>query len=208
MFESSIEEDFFTLLRFNRLVARFEHQPIKVEWIDAEGVVREYTPDVLVHYRTGLPEAAGMIPTLCEVKPDLVDDQNSSRHRGPRREEDEAENALKWAAAERLATNRGWAFKVYREIEIRTPYLTNARFLLRHLERGVPNSELEGRLLASLQARGTITLGAWVSEFGATALERARILPVCYRLLALGLVLADLSVPLSLESNVKVAPNG
>jgi hypothetical protein len=208
MFESSIEEDFFTLLRFNRLVSGFEHQPIKVEWIDADGAVHEYTPDVLVHYRTDLPEAAGMIPTLCEVKPDIADDQKPSRHRGPRRKEDEAESALKWAAAERLATNRGWAFKVYRETEIRTPYLTNARFLLRHLERGAPNPELDGRLLASLQARGPMSLSEWTADFGTSALDRARILPVCYRLLALGLVVADLTVPLSLESHVTAAPNG
>lgn len=208
MFESSIEEDFFTLLRFNRLVAGFEHQPIKVEWTDAEGTVHEYTPDVLVRYRTDLPEAADLITTLCEVKPDLVDDQNSSRHRGPRRTENEEENALKWAAAERLASNRGWAFKVYRESEIRTPYLTNARFLLRHLERAVSNPELETPLLSSLQAQGEMTLGKWVSEFAATDLDRARILPVCYRLIAQGRVRADLSVVLSLESLVTATPNG
>lgn len=208
MFESSIEEDFFTLLRFNRLVAGFEHQPIKVEWADAEGTVHQYTPDVLVRYRTDLPEAADLITTLCEVKPDLPDGKNASRRREPRPPENEEENALKWAAAERLASNRGWAFKVYRESEIRTPYLTNARFLLRHLERAGSSSELEGPLLSHLLAQGETTLGKWASEFAATELDRARVLPVCYRLIAQGKVRTDLSVALSLESIVTATPDG
>lgn len=205
-FESTIEEDFFTLLRFNRLVASFEHQPVTLEWLDATGKIRHYTPDALVRYRNDLPEAAGMVPVLCEVKPDLDTDKKSPRRRKPPRKEDEAENALKWAAAERYAERQGWQFKVYRESEIRTPYLDNARFLLRHRERRTA-SELDKPLLDNLRARGPLTLGEWAATLTSTTQERAEVLPVCYRLISESQVVVDLTVPLSLDSLITACPN-
>lgn len=205
-FESTIEEDFFTLLRFNRIVDSFEHQPVTLEWQDATGKVRKYTPDALVRYRTDLPEAAGMVPVLCEVKPDLATEKKSPRRRKPPRKENEDENALKWAAAERYAARRGWQFKVYRESEIRTPYLDNARFLLRHRERRTA-SELDKPLLDNLRARGQLTLGQWVATLTANDQERAKVLPVCYRLIAEAQVVADLTLPLSLNSVITACPN-
>jgi hypothetical protein len=206
-FESFLEEDFFVLLRFNRLVASFEHQPVKVEWRDATGKFRKYTPDVLVHYRTDLPEAAGMLSMLCEVKPDLVEDSKTSRQYKLPRREDEEENLLKWAAAERYASKRGWDFKVYRESEIRTPYLHNARFLMRHLERGIPNSELDNHLLAALKVRGSMTLGEWAVCLSSMVVWRSKTLPACYRLIATFQVDVDLSTLLSLDSLVTELPN-
>lgn len=206
MFESTLEEDFFTLLRFNRLVANFEHQPVTLEWMDATGKIRKYTPDALVHYRNDLPEAAGMVSILCEVKPDLNTDKKSPRRRKPPRKENEEENALKWAAAERYAARQGWQFKVYRESEIRTPYFDNARFLLRHLERRTA-SELDKPLLDKLRARGSLTLGEWAATMASTDQERAQILPLCYRLIAELQVVVDLQIPLSLNSMITANPN-
>lgn len=204
-FESSLEEDFFILLRFNRLVSRFEHQPLTLEWQDAKGKIRAYTPDVLVHYRNELPEAAGMIPLLCEIKPDLP--ENSSRRYKPFRLEDEEENNLKWAAAERHASHQGWAFKVYRESEIRTPYLDNARFLLRHLERGNPDHDLEQRLLDTLNKHAVLTLAEWAGLLSSSDAGRAQMLPACYRLIGASLVDVDLNTLLSLDSLVKTLPD-
>lgn len=206
-FESSLEEDFFILLRFNRLVASYEHQPITLEWQDATGKIRNYTPDALVYYRTDLPEAAGMIPMLCEVKPDLTENSKTSRRYKPPRKEHEAENHFKWAAAERYASNHGWGFKVYRESEIRTPYLDNARFLMRYLERGIPDPDLDQRLLSTLKKDGTLTLGDWSGTQSSTIAGRAQILPACYRLIATSQVDVDLSTLLSLDSLVKALPD-
>jgi hypothetical protein len=205
-FESTLEEDFFTLLRFNRLVERFEHQPVTLEWMDATGKIRNYTPDVLVHHRNDLPKAADMVPILCEIKPDLNTDTKSPRRRKPPRKENEEENALKWAAAERYAAQRGWQFKVYRESEIRTPYFDNARFLLRYRERLAP-AELDKPLLDNLRARGPLTLGEWAATIASTAQERAEVLPLCYRLIAEAEVTVDLQIPLSLNSVIKANPN-
>lgn len=206
MFESTLEEDFYTLLRFNRNVASFEHQPVTIEWMDATGIARDYTPDALVHYRNDLPETAGMIPILCEIKPDLNTEKKSPRRRMPPRKEDEEENVLKWAAAERYAANHGWVFKVFRESEIRTPYFDNARFLLRHRERRT-SSDLDKPLLDKLRTHGSLTLGEWVATMASTTEERAHILPLCYRLIAEGQVEVDLQILLSLNSVITANRN-
>lgn len=201
-YESTLEEDFYVLLRFNPLVANFETQPVTVEWRDGKGKIRSYTPDVLVRYRQDLAESADMRPVLCEVKPDLTEQSESPRRRKPPRTENEEENKLKWAAAERYAARQGWAFKVYRESEIRTPYLDNARFLLRYLERA-GESEHEPELLAWIAERGSATLDEWASFRGSSTQVRADIFPACYRLIAQRRVEVDLSVPLALSSIVK-----
>jgi len=201
-FESTLEEDFFVLLRFNPLVASFEHQPRTIEWRDDEQNVRTYTPDVLVRYRANIFESANWPPVLCEVKPDFTEKSESPRRRKPPRKENEAENLLKWAAAERYAARNGWTFKVVRESEIRTPYLDNARFLLRALERPC-DSKHESALLAWLEERQAASLGEWASLRGQSLEQRAEVLPACYRLIALRQVEVDLSVPLTLNSMVK-----
>lgn len=202
-FESTLEEDFFVLLRFNRLVESFEDQPVSIDWLDDARKMRIYTPDVLVRYRTDMPESANWPPILCEVKPDLNEASESPRRRMPPRKENEEENKLKWAAAARYAAKRGWEFKVVRENEIRTPYLSNARFLLRHLERGV-DSRYEGDLLNALAKHGPLKLSAWVAFLSKSQEERARVLPACYRLIATQRVETDLSNLLTLDSMVKV----
>lgn len=201
-FESTIEEDFFVLLRFNRLVASFEAQPVKVEWLDAKGEIHTYTPDVLVHYRQDMDESASMSPLLCEIKPDHPDDPSRTvTHKRPRKEDD-AENALKWAAAKRYATAQGWEFSVFREKDIRTPYLKNVRFLLRALEK-MKDSHFQPELLGKLDEYGSLTLDEWAGTLASTLETRAKVLPVCYRLIALQRVGVDLEQPLTLQSMVR-----
>lgn len=200
-FESTLEEDFFVLLRFNRLVADFEAQPVTLEWQDDSGKIRKYTPDVLVRFRQDLPESAGRAPELCEIKPTAPGEQSKSRrHKLPRKEND-AENLLKWAAAKRYAAKSGWEFKTFFEKDIRTPYLENARFLLRNLER-TSNSPHQDELLVTLAEHGPLALGDWASSVSPTLEGRARILPACYRLIAQQRVSADLEQRLSLKTLV------
>ncbi|MBI4990288.1 MAG: TnsA endonuclease N-terminal domain-containing protein [Rhodocyclales bacterium] len=205
-YESTLEEDFYVLLRFNPLVANFETQPVTVEWRDGKGDIRRYTPDALVHYRQDLVESGDMRPVLCEIKPDLTEQSESPRRRKPPRTENEEENQLKWAAAERYAARQGWAFKVYRESEIRTPYLDNARFLLRYLEKAV-DSKHEPALLAWIAERGPRSLDEWASIRGGSSQVRAEIFPACYRLIAQRRVETDLSAPLTLQSVIKALPD-
>lgn len=201
-FESTLEEDFFVLLRFNRLVASFEAQPITIEWQDDKKKIRSYTPDALVHFRKDLEECVNTPSMLCEVKPDRPDESNPSPVRKSPRKENEAENEIKWAAASRYARSQGWEFKVFREKDIRTAYLRNARFLLRTLEK-VKDSDLQRELLEKLNELGPLTLEKWAGTLAHSMEARARVLPACYRLIALQQVDVDLEHLLTLQSMVK-----
>lgn len=200
-FESFLEEDFFILLRFNRNVESWESNPITIPWRDAEGKARKYTPDVLVRYKA-ITGATQPVTVLCEIKPDLDTPADLPRARLPRRE-DPAENEMKWEAATKYAAKNGWTFRVYRESEIRTNYLRNAKFLLRYLER--KNSfRGEAALLAALLQHRRMSLRDWVSPFAASLAQRAEHLPTCYRLIAEGQVKIDLSQLLSLDTVVEL----
>lgn len=200
-FESTIEEDFFVLLRFNRLVASFEAQPVKVEWLDAKGKIHTYTPDALVHYHQDMDEFVSKPPLLCEVKPDPEDSPQPVTRKRPYKE-NAAENALKWAAAKRYAAAQGWEFSVFREKDVRTPYLKNVRFLLRALEK-VKDSHFQPELLEKLDEHGSLTLDEWAGTLASTLEARAKVLPACYRLIALQRVKVDLEQPLTLQSMVR-----
>lgn len=121
-FESPLERDFLAILDFDWKVSAFYDQPVRVNYTDAAGVPRHYTPDVLVYWRRDLKPARWMRPLLAEIKTkrDLA---------GAAGKYDE-----RFAAAEAYAKSRGWEFRVLTEQHIRTPYLQNARFLRRYRE--------------------------------------------------------------------------
>ena len=198
-FESTLEEDLLVLLRFNRLIDRVKTQPVTIEWADATGKIRTYTPDVLVHYRKDLEESGDLPSKLCEVKPDFGEKDGNNNRRYPPRSENEEENKLKWAAASRFAALRGWEFEVVRESAIRTPYLTNVKFLLRYLERG-HQGQHEADMLACLQQDGPLSIEALARRFSTDLQSRAKILPTCYRLIATQQITVDLTQPLSLQT--------
>jgi len=192
-FESVNEEDFFVLLRFNREVHSFESNPVTIEWPDENGKISRYTPDVLVHYHpdeTGAPRPS----VLCEVKIDQNPAGDKPRHWLPRNESEER-NQMKWAAAERYATMRGWLWKVVRDSEIHTPYLRNAKFLLRHVER--PGTDFRKSEVLEALRQGPLPLQKLVAIVSPSVSDKPRVFQTCYRMLGTGEVYADLSVLLS-----------
>jgi len=198
-FESTIEEDLLVLLRFNRLVDRIETQAVTIDWEDASGKLRSYTPDCLVHYRKDLEESKNLPSKLCEVKPDFNEQDRARKHLYPPRFEDEEENKLKWAAASRYAALQGWEFEVVLESAIRTPYLKNAKFLLRYLERNF-QSQFEIEMIQELKQNGPQAIESLLRKFSSDYSERAKILPTCYRLIATQQIAANLTENLSLQT--------
>ena len=197
-FESSLEEDFYFLLRFRqgKDVVSFSRPTESVVWHDQAGKRRKYTPDVLVEFAASAdaPNGAHM---LCEIKPDF-DDRDNPKARLPR-DEDEQENRCKWLAATNFAVTRGWTFKVWRESDIRTPFLENAKFLMRPYERPGSDNGRE-RLLSLLREGGPAALGTLMSQAEPDLERRARLYPTLYTAIARGQIHADLSVRLSLKT--------
>ncbi len=116
-YESTLERDFLDLIEFDCNVDRYETQPLTIIYVDGDGRVHGYTPDVFVQYRRDIVPARDMPHLLVEIK-------YREDYRGQFRE---LKQRLR--AARLYARERGWRFAVLTEREIRTPYLRNARFL-------------------------------------------------------------------------------
>jgi hypothetical protein len=107
------------LLEFDLNVLRVEQTPVHIPYRDAAGNSHTYEPPLLVTYRRDIIPAKWMPPLLCDVM--------------TRREALRSLPGLihRLRAARAYALRRGWEFRLLTEREIRTPYLFNAKFLLR-----------------------------------------------------------------------------
>lgn len=117
-YESSLERDFLYLVEFDPMVSSFQTQPITIEYVD-QGKNRKYTPDILVKY-VGLRKGFNRKNLLVEIK--YRDDLKKNWK----------ELKPKFLAAMRYADSQNWRFKILTEVEIRTNYLENVKFLIRY----------------------------------------------------------------------------
>lgn len=188
-FESSLERDFYLLLEFDRNVARFEPQPCEIRYQAIDKAQRTYVPDVLVEYRRDFDPARGMPHELCEVKYRADLREHWIRYRP------------KFRAAVKYARERGWRFRIRTEVEIRTPYLANARFLLRYREwrwdEGIETALLDR--MALFRETDAQTL---VASFFWDPWKQAELLPHVWRLVATRQLGADLTAQLTMTSRI------
>lgn len=181
-YESTLERDFLTLLEFSPNVRAFEVQPVTVAWRQG-GRERRYTPDVLVHYE------ADAKPELYEVKyrKDLWKDWKILRP--------------KLRAGVRFAKTQGWRFRLATEVEIRTPYLENAKFLLAFARRKF-SSEPCAQLLQGLRELREATPAALLLALCRDETNRALLTPALWHLLGSFRIGADLHLPLTMDSRI------
>lgn len=67
--ESSLEQDFLTLLEYDWRVLRYATQPFKIHWKDGNGRPRRFTPDIAVAYHSLATEQdPSLRTTIFEVK--------------------------------------------------------------------------------------------------------------------------------------------
>lgn len=179
-FESTLERDFITILDFDPTVIEFEVQPVTIEFQDATGNTRHYTPDILVKQKSHC--------TLYEVKhrKDLIKDWSFLKP--------------KFKAAIYYAKSHGWKFKIITEVEIRTSYLDNVKFLKRYAS-PIKDSRMATALDLMHQLRETtpeILTAALASDFS----NRAESIYLVWQLLARGYIKTDLTRPLTMETRI------
>ncbi|MDQ3816346.1 MAG: TnsA endonuclease N-terminal domain-containing protein [Acidobacteriota bacterium] len=187
--ESTLERDLLFLLEFDLNVHTYEEQPVRIEFRDSDGHLHTYTPDVLVTYRKDIAPAKQMPPLLCEVKyrKDLFADWKRLKP--------------KFKAARCFAREKGWRFSILTEHEIRTPLLENARFLLpyRKLEMDWEQSQLLLQMLGELREATPESL---LLACGKELMERARLIPMLWHLVSIGMIGADLNIRLVMHSPI------
>lgn len=189
-FESTLERDFLSLIEFSPDVESFDVQPITIEWEDASGKKRRYTPDALVHF-TG---KSGRPPTLFEVKyrDDLAQNWKELKP--------------KFKQAISYAKQQGWRFKIASEVEVRTPLLDAARFLLPYTKQG-PGPESYMELLDSkLKEFRKTTPRKLLEAIFKDEWNQAKILPTLWYLVGTFQIGCELSEPLTMKSEIWYLP--
>ncbi len=189
MFESSLERDLLIQLDFDLNVARFEEQPLRVPFVDKAGRPHSYTPDILIFYRTDIVPAKGMPPVLAEVKyrQDLFANWKELKP--------------KFIAARAFAREREWRFRILTEIEIRTPYLENAKFL-RQYRRVESDWDRVHLLLDTLNELRATTPNALTLACFKDPMNRAELIPMLWKLVAQCRIGCDLNLPLTMETPI------
>jgi hypothetical protein len=188
-FESSLERDLLILLDFDPEVLCYEEQPVRIDYVDAGGCHRHYTPDVLVRWRRDGVSAGGMRPLLAEVK-----------YRSTLRK-DWADLKPRFRAARLEARARGWTFRILTEVEIRTPYLRNARFLSPS-RRLAPDGASVNSILTTLHQLRESDPETLLGTLARDLRKRAELIPTLWNLVATRKVGIDLSLPLTMRSRL------
>jgi hypothetical protein len=186
-FESTLERDFMLLVEFDPDVLSYEEQPVRIDYLSVDGQTRHYTPDILVTYRQTSTSTMLKAPLLVEIK--------------YRRNlfEQWQELKPKFRAARRYAKEQGWIFKIITEVEIRTPYLKNVKFLRQYQRRPIDlaGASLLLQKVSELRSTDPESLLASVCQ---AAHDRTRLLPTLWRLVAQRKIGADLNQPLTMQS--------
>jgi hypothetical protein len=188
-YESSLERDFIKHLIFNKNVFKHEEQPLTIEFTNANGKQRRYTPDLFVSYRRDLAFTKDWRPLLAEVKyrSDLF------RHW--------VDLKPKFSAARVYAKQHGWDFAIITERELRTPYLKNITFLLEF--RKYPVDEVASqRLLEAVGDSSPTTPASLLELISEDATQKAALLPTLWQLTANGRIAVDLEQRLTMTSPI------
>jgi len=186
-FESTLERDFMLLAEFDPDVLSYEEQPVRIDYLSVDGQTRHYTPDILVIYRQTSTSTMLKPPLLVEIK----------YRRGLFERWQELKP--KFRAARRYAKEQGWSFKIITEVEIRTPYLKNVKFLRQYQRRPI---DLAGAsmLLQKVSELRSTDPGSLLTSVSQDAHDRAHLLPTLWSLVAQRKIGADLNQPLTMQS--------
>lgn len=192
-FESSLERDLLLLVHWDYEVDWYQSQPVKIEYFDAQGKPRSYTPDLLITYCYDHDNKQLNVrkPLLCEVK-----------YRGDlTKQKDQLK--LKFKAARAYAKSQGYEFRVLTEREIRTDYLKNVQFLwsYRHADF---HSHHYDKLRLALEKLEETSISKLLEVCYSSKELRGEALWTLWCMIARLWVKCDLTIPLSMQSTIWV----
>ena len=191
-FESRLEKDFLTSFAFNGNVVDIEGQPFTLTYVNSKGRESVYTPDFMVTFRPGAYSLPHLEKTMIvEVKPREVLRRDFCKFRE------------RFKAMISYCRENDMLFRIYDESRIHTPYFHNVTLITRYKRYQYDPIEREN-ILNFVHAMGQATVGLIPELFGGTDMDRAEIIGHVYHLMAKKELLADLSVPLGLHTEIWV----
>ncbi|WP_070267943.1 heteromeric transposase endonuclease subunit TnsA [Duganella sp. HH101] len=184
-FESLLEKEYMLLLDFDNSVLHYEVQPVK---IPVPGTPRGYTPDILIHFKPDPATNFARRPLLAEVKHSEYLTKYEEKYKP------------KFSAAEAFVQELDWEFRKVTEIDIRTPRLTNLKFLreYRSVEPSTDDLTLLEEVICSTE--GKATANQLLQTLAATDDERMYWLPIIWHAVISGFFTTDLNTPISHDS--------
>ncbi len=188
-FESTLERDCLTLLDFDKNVITYNVQPVIIPWLTEDEQRRTYTPDTLIQYLPGTCPFSSKDTILCEVKYRSDIQKNWVEYKP------------KFKAAIKYANDRGWRFKLLTEMEIRTHYMENARFLLEYRKRELDDSHAQLLLHRMMELRES-TVAALIASVFQEKWAQAELVPSVWYLIAEKRISTDLTKPLTMSSAI------
>lgn len=188
-YESSLERDFFELMMADPTVASVEGQPVQILYATSQGKQRRYTPDALVRFRPDAATGIAAASLLCEVK---YRDEYRAKF---------LELKERFQVARRYAREHGWKFRVVTDREIRTCRFANLHFLAGFKDR-LPVQDHVQLILTMLAASADATPATVLAALSPDPWRQAELLPTLWWLVAHWKVRADLSQPLTMNSQI------
>jgi hypothetical protein len=191
-YESTLESDYLTLLRFDPEVQTYRTQPCRLSFQD-RGKTRTYTPDILVEYKSNSIHFKPRVSELIEIKPrafiEMADPDMLLRHN----------------AAREYAESSGWIFRVVTEEDIPAEFLDNAKFLLRYIG-DTPLEPYATLLLENLRQFEEISISALIRLSLEDEQNRAQLLTELWTLISQNKIGVDLQKNLTMSSIVWSLP--
>ncbi len=182
-YESALERDFMEILRFEPDIEGFRAQPLSIDFLRKDGSQGKYTPDGYFEYSPSI----ALAPILYEIK-----------YREDFREHWKT-LMPKFRAAKEYCLQRGWEFRVFTENEIRTPYLSNIRFLTPYRDRTI-SEETKHLILLHMFDLREAPPDLLLASIYRDKMNRAKIIPALWYLVANGEIGIDLTEPLTMRS--------
>src|ERR1051325_292148 len=186
-YESRLEHDCQKLVGFNLNVSKYEEQPLKVPYTTQDGKRHNYTPDILVNYRTDIFPVKEWKPLVAEIKY-----RNNLFKLW-------SELKPKLLAARQYAKELSFDFTIITDHEVYTPFFKNAIFLLefRKYPTNHDDSEL---LLDALEGLGEADPYSLIRLITSDQHRKAELLPTLWQLVANYEIRTNLEEPLTMRS--------
>lgn len=181
--ESGLEARMLALLEFDPQYAGYKTQ-LPIDYVRADGRVQNAWPDFLAYFADEHRQ-----PELIEVK-----------YRSDIRK-DWATLKPRFRAARRYALDHGWKYRIWTEKELRIPYTANAIWLLPYRRRRPSDADLQ-LLLDQLAVLNSSTPTSLLKRCTSDLARTGELIPALWHLVATFRILADLNVPINMESTI------
>lgn len=181
-YESGLERDALTLIEYDPNVLQFTSQPRTFYYI-RNGRKRRYTPDILIEYKNG-----DKLYIEIKYRDDL------------KRDWDILKPKFK-AAIRELKNEPRTRFKIWTEVEVRTQYFKNAKYLL-HFKNKPINEAHRALLLQNLDRLNGSTPNDLLGICTSNLTLRAELMHTLWGCIAKGFISTDMSNPITMLSPI------